>query len=67
MPIHDWTRVPSGLFHEFHQSWSVRIKDALNIGPLSNGFYALVEYLICNTYEALVIFANFGVDAVQWT
>jgi len=43
MPIHDWSRVPSGLFHEFHQSWSVRIKDALNGGSLPQGFYALVE------------------------
>jgi hypothetical protein len=43
MPIHDWTRVPAGLFHEFHQSWSVRIKDALNEGLLPQGFYALVE------------------------
>ena len=43
MPIHDWTRVQSGLFHEFHQSWSVRIKDALNGGVLANGYYALVE------------------------
>jgi hypothetical protein len=42
MPIHDWTRVQSGLFHEFHQSWSVRLKDALN-GALPKGFYALVE------------------------
>jgi hypothetical protein len=42
MPIHDWTRVQSGLFHEFHQSWSVRIKDALN-GELPKGYYALVE------------------------
>lgn len=22
MPIHDWTRVPTGLFHDFHQIWS---------------------------------------------
>ena len=43
MPIHDWTRVRSGLFHEFHQSWSVRIKDALNGGLMPKGFYALVE------------------------
>jgi hypothetical protein len=43
MPIHDWTRVPSGLFHEFHQSRSVRIKDALNGGILAKGYYALVE------------------------
>jgi hypothetical protein len=43
MPIHDWTRVPSGLFHDFHQSWSVRIKDALNAGRLPKGLSALVE------------------------
>ncbi len=43
MPIHDWTRVPSGLFHHFHQSWSVRIVDALNAGRLPKGVAALVE------------------------
>lgn len=43
MPIHDWTKVPSGLFHDFHQSWSVRIKDALNAGRLPKGIAALVE------------------------
>lgn len=43
MPIHDWTRVPSGLFHDFHQSWSIRIKDALNAGRLPKGIAALVE------------------------
>ena len=30
MPMHDWSRVYSGMFHDFHQSWSIRIKDALN-------------------------------------
>jgi Protein of unknown function (DUF4058) len=43
MPLHDWTRVPSGLFHDFHQSWSIRIKDALNAGCLPKGLSALVE------------------------
>lgn len=43
MPIHDWSRVQSGLFHEFHQSWRVRIQDALNGGVLPEGYYALVE------------------------
>src|SRR5688572_10424406 len=43
MPLHDWTRVPSGLFHDFHQSWSIRIKDALNAGRLPRGVAALVE------------------------
>jgi Protein of unknown function (DUF4058) len=43
MPLHDWSRVPSGLFHDFHQSWSIRIKDALNSGRLPKGVSALVE------------------------
>ncbi len=43
MPIHDWSRVPSGLFHHFHQSWSIRIADALNAGRLPKGIAALVE------------------------
>ena len=43
MPAHDWSRIPAGLFHEFHQSWSVRMKDALNQGILPDGYYALVE------------------------
>ena len=43
MPLHDWTRVPSGLFHHFHQSWSIRIADALNAGRLPEGTIALVE------------------------
>lgn len=37
MPIHDWTRVPAGLFHHFQQSWSIRIADALNAGILPPG------------------------------
>jgi hypothetical protein len=43
MPIHDWTRVPSGLFHDFHQTWSIHIRTALNAGILPNGLSALVE------------------------
>jgi hypothetical protein len=43
MPIHDWTRVDSGLFHDFHQSWAVEIKNALNGGVLPADYLALVE------------------------
>lgn len=43
MPIHDWTRVPAGLFHDFHQAWSIAIRTALNAGILPKGFSALVE------------------------
>jgi hypothetical protein len=43
MPIHDWTRVDSGIFHDFHQTWAVDIKNALNGGLLPKGLSALVE------------------------
>ncbi len=44
MPLHDWSRVYAGMFHDFHQSWSIRIKDALNGGILPRGVSALVEH-----------------------
>ena len=43
MPIHDWTRVPAGLFHHFHQDWTIEIARALNRGCLPKGVAALVE------------------------
>ena len=43
MPLHDWTRVPAGLFHHFHQDWSIEIARELNRGRLPQGLSALVE------------------------
>jgi hypothetical protein len=46
MPVHDWTRVDAGLFHDFHQSWAVEIKNALNGGVLPADYLAPVEQRI---------------------
>jgi hypothetical protein len=43
MPIHDWTRVDAGIFHDFHQSWITEIKRVLNQGILPPDYYALAE------------------------
>ena len=43
MPIHDWTRVPAGLIHHFHQDWTIEIARALNRGLLPAELSALVE------------------------
>lgn len=43
MPMHDWTRVSAGDFHDFHQCWTVNIRTQLNSGILPAGFYAQVE------------------------
>jgi hypothetical protein len=43
MPIHDWTRVYGGIFHDFHHEWISTIKHALNQGLLPPDYYALAE------------------------
>jgi hypothetical protein len=43
MPIHDWTRVDHGTFHDFHQGWAVEIRSALNGGLLPAEYEATVE------------------------
>jgi hypothetical protein len=30
MPIHDWTRVSAGTFHDFHQGWTIEIRNSLS-------------------------------------
>ena len=43
MPVHDWTRVDAGIFHDFHVVWTVFLRNALNEGLLPKGYYALAE------------------------
>lgn len=43
MPIHDWMRVPAGIFHDFHVAWIPEIRKVLNGGLLPSGYYALAE------------------------
>ena len=50
MPIHNWTRVDPGIFHHFHQAWTVEICTALNNGALPPDFFALIEQITsCST------------------
>jgi hypothetical protein len=46
MPIHDWTRVDAGLFHHFHQDWTIELCRGLNAGRLPPGFTALTDQQI---------------------
>src|SRR5205823_14185525 len=43
MLIHDWTRVDAGLFHDFHQDWTIELRRALNAGRLPPGYVALAD------------------------
>jgi hypothetical protein len=43
MPVHDWTRVPAGIFHDFHMAWLGELRQDLNGGILPAGYYALID------------------------
>ena len=43
MPVHDWTRVDAGIFHDFHNVWVAELRNVLNRGLLPHGYYALIE------------------------
>jgi len=43
MPVHDWTRISAGTFHDFHNSWITELRNALNGGLLPSGYYAQGE------------------------
>ena len=46
MPVHDWTRIFDGAFHDFHQAWVFSIKSSLNKGLLPPGYYASMEQVV---------------------
>lgn len=43
MPIHDWSKVDAGIFHDFHHAWIEQIKRMLNSGVLPPDHYAMAE------------------------
>jgi hypothetical protein len=43
MPMHDWTRVDDGTYHDFHTAWIAELRKVLNRGTLPKGYYALAE------------------------
>lgn len=43
MPIHEWSRVDPGLFHNFVQGWTVDLRRWLNQGALPNAHFAMID------------------------
>jgi hypothetical protein len=46
MPMHDWSRVTPGVWHNFHYRWIAAIIDRLNAGLLPKGMIAMAEQVI---------------------
>jgi hypothetical protein len=45
MPVHDWSRVGAGVFHDFHCTWIVELRNTLNDGVLPPDHYAMAEQI----------------------
>lgn len=41
MPMHDWSRIHAGTYHNFHHQWLAVIVARLNQGLLPAEFYAM--------------------------
>ena len=54
MPIHDWTKVTPGIFHDVHNRWLGAIRDHLNEGLLPDEFYALADQNTGNIWPDVV-------------
>lgn len=46
MPIHDWSRVPAGIFQDFCFSWIAGFSRLLNGGLLPSDYYAVIERIM---------------------
>jgi len=58
MPIHDWTRVDSGTFHDFHQDWTIELKRQLNRGILPPGYVAMADQRVSGPVPDVVTFQS---------
>ncbi len=45
MPIHDWTRVDAGIYHDFHHEWHSEISRSFNSRLRGTTYYALIEQI----------------------
>lgn len=46
MPMHNWSRVTAGTYHNFHYRWLAAIMDRLNGGVLPKDFIAMAEQIL---------------------
>jgi hypothetical protein len=63
MPVHDWSRVFAGAFHDFHHVWIGEFRNALNSGILPPDFYAMAEQVARPTVpDVLTLQEANGID-----
>lgn len=65
MPMHDWTRVKAGTYHNFHYFWLAAIAYRLNAGLLPPGHFAMAEQRISGPEADLLTLSAFDGESPQ--
>lgn len=60
MPMRNWARVKSGVYHKFHFRWIAAIMDRLNAGLLPAGYFAMAEQIIGQPETDVVALDSFA-------
>src|SRR5437763_835434 len=63
MPIHNWKKAPPGLFHHFHQEWTVALCNKLNGGLLPSEYFALIESKAVGVEPDVMTLKGFGTSS----
>ncbi len=67
MPIHDWSRVFAGAFHDFHLAWMAELRNALNGGILPENYYALAEQVAGPVIPDVLTLQTTNGNAEPWS
>jgi hypothetical protein len=62
MPMHDWSRVTAGVYHNFRFLWIATIIDCLNAGLLPKGMIAMAEQIVGGVEPDVVTLQRNDVD-----
>lgn len=65
MPIHDWKKVDTGVFHTFHGSWIAKIHEALMSGLLPAGYFALTDTYLDGVMPDILTLRHRDTDGFQ--
>ena len=66
MPVHDWTRVVAGNFHDFHQRWITAVCNSLNNGRMPDDYYAMSEQVAEGSRPDVIALEARDLDASNW-
>jgi Protein of unknown function (DUF4058) len=67
MPVHDWSRIFAGAFHDFHLAWIAELRKTLNSGLLPADYYAMAEQVAGPTVPDVLTLQTANGHAERWT